>query len=203
MAGREWFVPGRGPRALPPDVAAAGGEIADEVSDEALIARGDADGFVLLYRRHLPAIYRYAYARLGNRQDAEDLAALTFERAWARRGHYRATGPFRGWLFGIAHRAVVDRRRRDRPVPTPVEALAEALPDPAAGPEAAAISAEERALVGRIMAGLRPAQREILALRFFAGLPYDEIAGIVGKRTPAVKMLAYRALTALQEEVLR
>ncbi len=138
MAGRERTALGRCSWAVP----AENGTTGDAATDEALAARGDADSFIALYRCHLPAIYRYAYAHLGNRQDAEDLAALTFERAWAQRRHYRATGPFRGWLFGIAHRAVVDRRRRDRPVSAPVEALAEALPDPAAGPEAAAISAE-------------------------------------------------------------
>jgi len=112
----------------------AAGPAGDAAADEALAARGDAAGFILLYRRHLPAIYRYAYAHLGNRQDAEDLAALTFERAWAQRRRYRAAGPYRGWLFGIAHRAVVDQWRRGRPATTPVEALAGVLPDPAAGP---------------------------------------------------------------------
>ncbi len=194
MAGHEFPALGRGPRTAP----AATGSAGDAAADEALAARGDAAGFILLYQRHLPAIYRYAYAHLGNRQDAEDLAALTFERAWAQRQHYRASGPYRGWLFGIAHRAVVDRRRHGRPAPAPVEALAEVLPDPAAGPEEAALTAEERALVGRFLADLGPVQREILALRFFAGLPYDAIAGIIGRRTPAVKMLAYRALATLR-----
>lgn len=194
MAGHEWAARGR--RAV---AAAADAPLASDAdSDQALMARGDAESFIFLYRRHLAAIYRYAYGRLGNRQDAEDLTALTFERAWTHRGRYRATGSVRGWLFAIAHRAVVDQRRRGRADPASVEALAAVLVDPGAGPEAAAISAEERLQALRLLAELRPEQRDILGLRFFAGLRYDEIADIVGKRTPAVKMLAYRALDALR-----
>ncbi len=170
----------------------------DDASDEDLAGRGDAEGFKWLYRRHLPAVYRYAYARTGNRQDAEDLTALVFERAWANLPHYRATGPFRGWLFTIARRAAIDRRRRHRPDTVPVEALAEVLPDSAGGPEAAALTAEELRQILRLLDELRPEQRDVLGLRFFAGLQYAEIARVVGKREPAVKMLAYRALDTLR-----
>ena len=166
--------------------------------DEALAARGDADAFIQLYRRHLPAVYRYAYARTGNRQDAEDVTALAFERAWAALPRYRATGSFRGWLFTIAQRALADHRRRRRPETVPVEALAEVLPDPASGPEGAALAAEELRLALHLLGGLGRAQQKVLALRFFASLRYDEIATVLGMREPAVKMLAYRALDALR-----
>jgi RNA polymerase sigma factor (sigma-70 family) len=199
MAGRDWAARRRRPAPATPDAGLA----RDADTDDALLARGDAAGFITLYRRHLPAVYRYAYARLGNRQDAEDLAALTFERAWAQRGRYDASGPYRGWLFGIAHHAVVDQWRQGRPDTTPVEALAGVLPDPAAGPEAAALTAEERALAAQLLAALRPAQREILALRFFAGLPYDADRGRRRQAHPGGQDARLPGARHPQEEVSR
>jgi RNA polymerase sigma factor (sigma-70 family) len=184
----------RGPRLA----TASRGAAREEVSDEALAARRDVDGFMLLYQRHLSAVYRYAYARLGNRQDAEDLASLVFERAWGDLGRYRARGTFRAWLFAIAHRAVVDTRRRQRPPTVAVEGLTDLLVDPIPGPEPSALGAEERRTLERLLSTLRPEQRDVLSLRFFADLRYDEIAVVLGKREPAVKMVAYRALEALR-----
>ncbi len=170
----------------------------DDASDEDLAGRGDAEGFKRLYRRHLPAVYRYAYARTGNRQDAEDLTALVFERAWANLPHYRATGPFRGWLFTIARRAAIDRSPPSPPGHRAGRGAGRGAARPGRRPEAAALTAEELRQILRLVDELRPEQRDVLGLRFFAGLQYAEIARVVGKREPAVKMLAYRALDTLR-----
>src|SRR5438034_5726109 len=93
----------------------------EEASDEALAARGDADSFIQLYRKHLRPVYGYLYARLGSREEAEDMTALVFERALASIGSYRPTGSFAGWLFTIAHRALADYYRQRRPQHVQVE----------------------------------------------------------------------------------
>ncbi len=169
----------------------------DDASDEDLAGRGDAEGFKWLYRRHLPAVY----LRLRPHRQPAGRGGSDRARLRARLGHlphYRATGPFRGWLFTIARRAAIDQRRRHHPDTVPVEALAEVLPDSAGGPEAAALTAEELRQILRLLDELRPEQRDVLGLRFFAGLQYAEIARVVGKREPAIKMLAYRALDTLR-----
>src|SRR5437762_4442240 len=96
---------------LPAETAA---EMSGE-SDEALAVRGDAESFIRLYHRHLPAVYRYLLARLGQQQDAEDVTALVFERAWTGLKRYRPCGSFRGWLFTIAGRALADHYRQHHP----------------------------------------------------------------------------------------
>lgn len=77
------------------------GTQADVGSDEALAVLGDADSFMQLYHRHLKPVYSYLYARLGNRKEVEDMAAMTFERALSSIKGYRPTGSFAGWLFTI------------------------------------------------------------------------------------------------------
>lgn len=161
---------------------------------ERLEAQGDAARFRELYLAYLPAIYRYTYARTGVWQDAEDVTALAFERAWTSFARYRDSGSPRAWLLTIARRALADHYR-GRP---PTAPLSDALRDATPGPEAIALQNTEIRRMLRLVGSLRPAQRDVIALRFFAELPYAEIARVLGKRESAVKMLAYRALEEIR-----
>lgn len=166
--------------------------------DEILAARADADGYVLLYRRHLKAIYAYAYSRLANRQEAEDVASLTFERAWQSLPTYRPTGSFKGWLFTIAHRALADYYRQTQPSPVPIESATH-VADSSVGPEEAALASEELRVALKVIQTLSREQQEVITLRFMGELRYSEIAQVVGKREAAVKMIAYRALQEIRK----
>jgi RNA polymerase sigma-70 factor, ECF subfamily len=167
-------------------------------SDEALAVRGDADSFIQLYRRHLRPVYGYLYTRLGNVQEAEDLTAMVFEKALSSLKNYKPTGSFAGWLFTIAHRTLADHYRQHTPKSVPVEDLADALVDPALGPEETAIRSEQVKIALQIIAGLSHEQQEVIILRFISDLRYNEIAQITGKREAAVKMIAYRALEEIR-----
>ncbi len=162
---------------------------------ERLAASADVARFRELYRGYLPTVYRYAYARTGVRQDAEDVTALVFERAWISFARYRDTGAERAWLFTIARRTLADHYRRRAPIAAP---LSDTLRDATPGPEAIALQTAEIRRMQRLVGALGPAQREVIALRFFAELPYAEIARVLGKRESAVKMLAYRALEEIR-----
>ncbi len=166
-----------------------------------LVARaqaGDGDSFRQLYSLLLPKVYAYVLARLGSRQDAEDVTAATLERAWASLRRYRSTGSFTAWLFTLVRRAVADHCRRRRLETVPMESLADTLLDPAAGAEERATEADQLRRVLQIIASLSPEQQDVIALRFRAELPYNDIAQVMGKREPAVKMLAYRALSEIR-----
>jgi RNA polymerase sigma factor (sigma-70 family) len=171
----------------------------DGESDEALATRGDAKSFVKLYRRHLRPVYSYLYARVAHVQEAEDLTSLAFERALGAFKSYRPTGSFRGWLFTIAHRTLMDHYRARKPPAMRVEGLAATLIDPAVGPEEVALVADDIKQVLAIVGGLSQEQQEVIALRFMAELPYAEIARTVNKREAAVKMIAYRALEEIRQ----
>lgn len=168
-------------------------------TDTTLALCGDADSFIQLYRTYLPLVYRYLFARLHDQHDAEDLTALVFERIWTSLPRYRPTGTFKGWLFTIAHRTLVDYYRQHPPRTMPLADFAETLVDSALGPEDRLLVAQAIGQVFQIISTLSQDQQDVISLRFLADLPYAEIARIIGKRESAVKMIAYRAL----EEVRR
>ena len=122
-------------------------------------AQADRAAFALIYRRYVDAIYGYGYRRLGSREAAEDLTSLVFARALEALPRFRA-GSVRGWLFTIAHHAIANdlrglaTRRTD-----PLDAAAE-IADTAAGPEAAAIDADDRRTLDRLMAQLPERDRQ-------------------------------------------
>ena len=114
-----------------------------EPEDEALAVRGDADSFVLLYRRYLTPVYRYLYARIGNSAEAEDVTSVAWERVVESLPGYRPTGSFRAWLFTVASRALADHYRHRKAAPAPIDDLCDDLPDNREGPEEAALLADE------------------------------------------------------------
>ncbi len=167
-------------------------------TEEALALRGDADSFMRLYRLHVRTVYRYLLARLGRAQDAEDVTAQVFERAWTSLPRFRPSGTFKSWLYTIAHRALVDHYRRPAPPMVSLDDLSAVLTDPVAGPEDGAVTSAQLQQVLNLLERLTPEQREIVSLRFFAELRYEEIARVTGKRESAVKMMAYRALEEIR-----
>ena len=161
-------------------------------SDHALAgwAATERAAFAELYRRYLPTLYRYALARLGNVQEAEDVTAQSFEAAMKSLSRYSGRSSLSTWLVGIARHKVADRLRRLRPT-VPLH-MAEALPDPAA--DRAVRAAECAELLRR----LPPERAEVLALRFYAGLSVAETAQLMGRSEGAIKMLTLRAIEQAQ-----
>ncbi len=167
-------------------------------TDEILATRGDADSFIRLYHTHVPGIYRYLLARLGNQQDAEDVTSQVFERMWKSMGRYRPKGTFRSWLFTIARRTLVDHYRRQATATASMQSSRDVLIDSSVDPEKGALLSDQVRQVFVLIACLHQDQQDIIALRFLGELRYDEIALIMGKSESAVKMMAYRALEEIR-----
>jgi RNA polymerase sigma-70 factor, ECF subfamily len=142
-------------------------------------APSDADAaFEELYRRSRDDVYAYVAGLLRDRSAAEDVTAQAFERAYRRRRTFKpARGSRRAWLFGIARNAALDElRRRRRRAPLVAELEDESLVPTHEGAEAAI----RRAALRSAIAALAPRERELVALKFFAGLTNAEIARVVG-----------------------
>jgi RNA polymerase sigma-70 factor (ECF subfamily) len=141
-------------------------------------ARPDADvAFEALYRSSRDDVYAYVAGLLRDRAAAEDATAAAFERAYRKRGRWDPRrGSRRAWLFGIARNAALDElRRRGRQATLIVEPTDETA-DTSAGAEVAL----RRAVLRSALEALTSRERELVALKFFAGLDNAEIAEILG-----------------------
>jgi RNA polymerase sigma factor (sigma-70 family) len=149
-----------------------------------------------LYRRHGAEVYRYAYAMLGNRADAEDVTQTTFVNAL--RALERGESPRKpsNWLITIAHNIVRQRFRQAKARPFEVE-----LHEELAGAEPVDDGAPTLAAVVEALGRIPPNQREALVLREFEGRPYAEIAEVLGITTSALETLLFRARRSLAEEL--
>lgn len=162
----------------------------------ARVAAGDPQAFSLLYERWSAPVYTFLVRLTGGRHLAEDLLQETFLRVWRSRREYRAAMRFRAWLFTIARRLVIDWARQERVAWEDESAVVQRL----AAPERAEHEHEARELlarVGRALARLAPAQREVLLLSRLGGMSAEEIAEVTGSTPGAVRVALHRALRRL------
>jgi RNA polymerase sigma-70 factor, ECF subfamily len=164
--------------------------------DLAVAARSDAEAFGLLYERHRLAVFRYLRTRTRSDDDAGELTAIVFERAFLAIPRYRpAGGGFVAWLIRIARNAAIDTHRRATAVPF----VADPADSGATGPEDGLLADEARTSLLRAVRDLPPIQREAIVLRYAAGLTAREIGDVLGKTDQATQKLLSRALASLRE----
>ena len=150
-----------------------------------------------LYRSSRDDVYAYATSLLHDRSAAEDVTALAFERAFRRRRTFNPRrGTERGWLFGIARNAALDElRRRKR-----LKVLAADPEDLGVqAPEDAVERTVRRAALRDALAELQPRERELVALKFHAGLSNVEIAGVLGISESNAGTMLHRAIAKLRK----
>jgi RNA polymerase sigma-70 factor (ECF subfamily) len=154
--------------------------------------------FDALYRDARDDVFAYTATLLKDSAAAEDVTAQAFERAYNRRSRFDARrGSPRAWLFGIARNAALDElRRRKR-----AETAEMPAPTSEPGPDEAAESAAERDAVRRALGRLAARDRELIALKYHAGLSNAEIAGVLGVSASNAGTLLHRAMTKLREAV--
>jgi RNA polymerase sigma-70 factor (ECF subfamily) len=157
-------------------------------------ARWDSAAFAALYRRYVTPIYRYVYSRVGSDADAQDLTAQVFLEALESLPRYRDRGNFAAWLFTIARRRVIDHYRHRAPLPL------DETHDPVdeADLQAHVIEHETLDRLRTLIAQLTDDQRELLRLRFAAGLTFGQMGRTLGRREAAVKMAVHRLLDQLR-----
>ena len=180
------------------------GELSIDTDEAELVraAQADPSTFALLYRRYLPRVYNYVRSRLGSDEDAADLTQQIFLQALDALPGYQPRGvPFAAWLFQIARNAVSDFYRRRKTLVS-WDSFPEALRGQSLFQDidASLVHQERLAHLKTLLARLNPAQRELLALRFAAGLSSPEIARVVGRSPAAVKKQLTRLLHTLKEQ---
>jgi RNA polymerase sigma-70 factor (ECF subfamily) len=175
-----------------------------EPRDMAPAAKAELDrAYSEFYKAHLRDVYSYAYYRVGNHHDAEDLTEQAFLQAYRHfdRARRESDGrPLRPWLIRIAHNLASNYSRdRARRPQTPLENA-----DPIAARHDTVAIAEGREELRQVMANLEHLsedRREALIMRFALGMDNREIARALGKSDGATKVLIHRAIKQLQEEM--
>jgi RNA polymerase sigma factor (sigma-70 family) len=148
-----------------------------------------------LYRLHAAEVFRYAYAVLGNRADAEDVTQTTFVNAL--RALERGEKPRKptNWLITIAHNLIRQRFRQQQARPLEVELDRDV---------AALEEADDGPSIDDLVHALQripPTQREALVLRELEGRSYNEIGELLGVSQSALEALIFRARRSLAEEL--
>ena len=150
-----------------------------------------------LYEEYFDRIAHYIYVRIGDRNEAEDLAGNVFLKALESLKSYKERGiPMQAWLFRIAHNALVDHlRKKGRVTTVPIEGVTIMTGE---DPAAVAETNLEMEKVREAMQKLTPDQREVVQLRFFGGLSSKDVGAILHKSDGAVREMQRAAVEKLR-----
>lgn len=188
----------------------------EEAEQEARLIRGcqsgDMAAFETLYQKHHRGLYAYLLSILRSTHAAEDLTQDVFVKLFQQIGSYRFQSPFAHWLFRLARNAAIDQLRRDKvrrarsldesvsdEDPTPLaERLASKEKDPSQHGEAAQRASSVRAAVMELPENFR----QVVIMREWDDLAYEEIAERLELSVGTVKSRLFRA-RALLEEALK
>jgi RNA polymerase sigma-70 factor (ECF subfamily) len=173
---------------------------AEELEAERLLieaAQRDRAAFAPLYERYVDQIFAYAHTLTRNRELAEDVTAATFAKAIEDLPRFEWRGvPYSAWLYRVASNLVARQARRpawvDIDTHQPIDHLT---------PEVIAEQRDREATVRSAVALLPDDQRQAVLLRFGGELRNREIAEIMGRSEGAVKLLTFRAMTALRKQL--
>ena len=176
---------------------------AEREEDAALARRagsGEAEAFGVLYDRYVDQVYRYAFYRVRNEAEAEDVTSEVFMRALRAIPKYEPRQAFLAWLYRIARNAIIDRSRRraNRQQVSFEDALAHPNADQVVNPDEGLLAGSDASAVRNAMQKLTPLQQEILVLRYVEGFDTKTISKLVGKRDGTVRGIEFRALNALR-----
>lgn len=161
--------------------------------------KGDSSAVGWLFDNHHEAIFRFIWLRVRDHALAEDLTGEVFMRMVAELPRYQNRDlPFRAWLYRIAHNLVVDNYRTDKShMSLPLEQVI-LHANPATHPDVMTDQALTIERVQQALDNLDPAQREVVELRFLAGLSLKDAAATLNKTVAAVKSLQHRGLSTLR-----
>ena len=157
--------------------------------------------FEEIYDAHVVPIYRFIYARVGNRPDAEDLTAQVFMRAVEQLDTEREEGQIVSWLYRVSQNAIADHWRAFYRLPlVGTDQVAPGWEPAAVEPSAASAAADAtdadhyRARVQSLLGRLPDHYARVLELRFLQRLSVAETADRMGITRGNAKVLQYRAL---------
>jgi len=158
--------------------------------------QGDKNAVGALYDAYVQAIYRYVSYRVESDQVAQDLTAEVFLRMVQGLPRFKDSGaPLGAWLFRIAATQIADHYRQRHRVTA--AQLSDNQLSEGTDPFGSLEDEEERAQLRQALGSLPEEYQTLLILRFMQQLPHNEVAAILKKSEPAIRVMQHRALKAL------
>lgn len=214
---------GGGARALPQGHAPALADASDAQEraareDAELMTRfkrGDARAFEQILARHKRGVFNFCLKMLGDRAAAEDALQEVFLRVVRSAKDWERQAKLTTWIYTIARNHCIDAIRKathrktaslDHPLKGSEEegsALMDRVADEGIGPDRGAESARMRERIASAIAALPAEQREVFVMREHAGMPFKDIASVVGVPENTVKSRMRYALEHLRESLRR
>jgi RNA polymerase sigma-70 factor (ECF subfamily) len=180
-------------------------------SDEELLTaarQGDVAALETLLVRYQPHLYRFGLRMCGNEEDAGDVAQESLISMARSLRDFRGESSVSSWLYTIARRFCIKKRRRSKFAPARENSLddldttaAERVADPSPNPEQTTTNRELATALTRAIDALDPPQREVLVLRDVEGLSAPEVAKVLDISIDAVKSRLHRARVAVRQEL--
>jgi RNA polymerase sigma-70 factor (ECF subfamily) len=162
------------------------------VDDRGIIERvlkGDTEAFNLLVRQWEKPIYNFIVRMIGDRDEAMDLCQESFMKAYRELGSLKDRDRFSAWLYRIAHNTCFSRLRKDQG-----KSFVELAPEM----RAARMPIESQLAVEKALQHLPEDQREVVVLKVFHSLKFEEIAAIQGAPVSTVKSRLYMGFEKLR-----
>jgi RNA polymerase sigma-70 factor (ECF subfamily) len=156
-------------------------------------AQTEPGDFLALYDRYFDRVLAYVRLRVRDPATCEDVTSIVFVTALEQLCRFRGEGSFAGWLFQIARNAVHDIQRQRKPEP-----LVDDRPATAPTPEASILERERAEELHALIGQLRPEHQHLLALRYGAGLGFEEIGAILNTAPATVRVRLHRILEELR-----
>ena len=172
------------------------------MDDETLVQRclsGDTEAFGELVSRYERPLFNVALRMLRDREEARDATQNAFVKAWQHLDQFDQNRRFFSWLYRIAVNESLNRATRRKPA----ESLDENLVDRGDSPAERAEIGEQSALIERAVDELSGTYREVIVLRHWLDLSYDEIADALHVPAKTVKSRLFSARTRLGEILTR
>lgn len=174
----------------------------DKTNDvEALFYRakdGDGQAWGELFEIYADDIYRYAYVKLTNVMDAQDVAAETFKKVWLNLKNMQYDN-FRAYLYKVAHNLIIDNYRTNNKKIIVNENLLASIVDESELPEVQVANKQEAALLHSALKKLPKDFSQVLQCRFMEELSVSESAKVLGRSQIWVRVVQFRALKKLRE----
>lgn len=165
-----------------------------------LIAAGDREAFAYVTTEYMSDVYRFAYAILRDRAEAEDITQETFLRLWNKAGDWQPTGRLKSWLLRIAHNLCMDGLRGQKGK-TAIDWTEMDLPDGRPGPTALYAEQEVTQAVTGALLSLPERQRTALMLVYLDDCSYAEAAQIMELSVEALESLLARGKGKLKDRL--